>query len=99
MSAGRVSWQQMLKDKNMSYKLLKEILCWAAVTASISLSGFGAGGGDSGQLAPGFGNTSVQSTAPRVSDTSPDNVETGVSMNSVVSVTFSEAMTSATIDT
>jgi hypothetical protein len=73
----------------------------SAVLTSISLFGCGGGGGNDGGTSPtliaGFPAGFPDTIRPIVSDTSPENLDAGVTLNSSVSVTFSEPMNSATL--
>jgi len=66
----------------------------AMVLSGIVLSGCGGGGGDGPSTAP-----AGDMAPPTVSSTNPSNGATGVTLNSSVSATFSEAMTNSTLTT
>src|SRR4051812_44122729 len=75
------------------------VLVFVSIVAS--LSGCGAGGGETPVVAAPAVSAlpSVPDTPPpAVSDTSPANADTGVGLTTAVSVTFSEGMTRTTLN-
>src|SRR4051794_32831268 len=72
------------------------------ISIVITLSGCGAGGAEAPLVAaPAVSALPLipDTTPPMVSDTSPENSETGVGLNTTISATFSEAMIRSTLNT
>ena len=73
-------------------------IVFLAALASISLFGCGGGsGGGTPALIAGFPAGFPDTTRPLISDISPGNAEVGVTLNSAISVSFSEPMTAASL--
>src|SRR5258706_269437 len=98
---------RMFTGIKIGSRIFAAILFYAAVLASLGLSGCGGQAQDQGEpvVSPGFNAAPSapvipsDTTPPTVSDTSPDNAATGVATNASVSASFSEAMTNATLTT
>lgn len=79
----------------------RSILFLLALIASLGLYGCGGGSGgegDSPSLVAGFAPGVPDTIRPAVSDTSPENSEIDVALNSSISVTFSEPMKISTLN-
>ena len=86
----------------MRFKIFRSLLFATATLASASLVSCGGGGQESPTIGLRLGSTSgdlLNTTPPSVSDTSPPNGDSGIALNSSVSVTFSKVMTRATLNT
>src|SRR5262245_15649925 len=90
----------MSNDKNMTLEYPRSLIMRIALLAAVCLYGCGGGGGGDGStpLVAGFPPGYPDIIRPVVSDTSPSIGETGVALNSSVSVTFSEPMNNGTLN-